>query len=42
MHFTEELQLNHELDGIDDPITRKTMRLPGQPNIRIDDHDSLW
>ncbi|KAF2635277.1 hypothetical protein P280DRAFT_462132 [Massarina eburnea CBS 473.64] len=40
--FPEELQLNHDLVGIDDANTRKTTRLPGQPTIRVDDHAGLW
>jgi hypothetical protein len=40
--FPKALQLNNELDDIDDPNIMKATRLPGQPNIRINDHSGLW
>ncbi|KAF2655411.1 hypothetical protein K491DRAFT_630048 [Lophiostoma macrostomum CBS 122681] len=40
--FPEELQLNTELEGFQSNNISQDMRLPGQPNVRIDDHHGVW
>lgn len=42
MPFPRDVQLISELDGIGTQGDWKTLRLPGQPNIRLGELDRLW
>ncbi|KAF4538082.1 uncharacterized protein LTHEOB_11030 [Lasiodiplodia theobromae] len=40
--FPKDVQLNSALDGINKDEDWKELRLPGQPNIRLGQHERLW
>ncbi|KAK0609305.1 hypothetical protein DIS24_g12334 [Lasiodiplodia hormozganensis] len=40
--FPRDVQLNSTLDGINKDEDWKELRLPGQPNIRLGQHERLW